>query len=109
MKKKKPVFVDVVLASRKMRRTMVIAILIYSAILVGFIAYTGRNQQSNKILESIVACSYTLCGTVVTAYMATSSYQDRNYILKKPDDVISDIKHIDPVNVINDIKDMDKK
>lgn len=83
--------IEIVLASRKMRRRMVIAILIYSAILIGTVTYLGRNQPSNKILETIVTCSYSLCGTVVAAYMATASYQDRNYIAKKGENIVKNV------------------
>lgn len=70
---------SIVGASRKARRYMVIAVLIYCAVLVGYITFVTRAETSNKILEDVVECSFTLCETVLAAYFATSVYQDRNY------------------------------
>lgn len=67
-------------SSRTERRRMIYCILIYSAFLIAFITYHSIGEQVNEIFKTIVQCSYALVGTVVTAYIAGSSYQDRNYI-----------------------------
>ena len=69
-----------VLASRKARRIMVIAVLLYCGLMNAYIAYYCHSGASNNTMTTMVTCSFALCGTVLSAYFGFSSYQDRNFI-----------------------------